>query len=189
MLDALWQEGSKMKKDGQSKPTVGGTLVFRIPYGGRARFDWHLDRFEHDVLVECASPWKGLKTDVHQIGMGPKFTPEKARQLAEVLARRIIENLEYVLRNRLKDDIELSSYYDNRQLPLYRKWAWEEEKRRMVEVAIVAEAYKDDDDDDDSPDNVLGADHIALAEAELAENNQVVLIEEIDFENTEGGAK
>ena len=94
-----------------------------------------------------------------------------------------------MLRNRLKDDIELSSYYDNRQLPLYRKWAWEEEKRRMVEVAIVAEAYKDDDDDDDSPDNVLGADHIALAEAELAENNQVVLIEEIDFENTEGGAK
>ena len=126
---------------------------------------------------------------MHQIGMGPKFASEEARQLAEVLARRIIENLEYVLRNRLKDGIELSSYYDNRQLPLYRKWAWEEEKRRMVEGALVAEAYKDDDDDDDSPDNVLSEDHIALAEAELSEGNQVVLIEEIGLEDAEGGAK
>ena len=178
-----------MKRDGQRKPEVGGTLVFRIPYCGRAKFDWHLDRFEHDVLVECTSPWKGLKTDVHRIGMGPKFTPDEARQLAEVLARRIIENLDYVVRNRLKDDIEFVSHYDNQQLPLYRKWAWEEEKRRMVEVSLVAEAYKDDDDDDDSPDNVLGEEHIALAEAELAENNRVELVEEIGFENAEGGAK
>ena len=175
-----------MKRDGQREPKFGGTLVFRIPYGGRARFDWHLDRFEHDVLVECTSPWKGLKTDVHQIGMGPKFTPDEARQLAEVLARRIIGNLEYVVQNRLKDDIALTSYYDNRQLPLYREWALEEEKRRMVEVALVAEAYKDDDDDDDLPDNALGAEHIALAEAELAENGKVELIEERRFENEEG---
>ena len=81
-----------------------------------------------------------LKSDVHQIGMGPKFTPDEARRLAEVLARRIIGNLDYVVRNRLKDDIEFVSFYDNRQLPLYRKWAWEETKRRMVEVGILAEA-------------------------------------------------
>ena len=79
-----------MKRDGQHKPMIGGTLVFRIPYGGRARFDWRLDHFEHDVLVECTSPWKGLKSDVHQIGMGPRFTPDEARRLAEALARRII---------------------------------------------------------------------------------------------------
>lgn len=172
-----------MKRDGQRKPKFGGTLVFRIPYGGRARFDWHLDRFGHDVLVECTSPWKGLKSDVHQIGMGPKFTPDEARQLAEVLARRIIGNLDYVVRNRLKEDIKFPSYYDNRQLPLYREWAWEEEKRRMVKVALIAEAYKDDDD---LPDNALGEDHIALAEAELAENGKVELIEEMGFENEEG---
>ena len=178
-----------MKRDGQRKPMVGGTLVFRIPYGGRARFDWHLDRFGHDVLVECTSPWKGLKADEHQIGMGPRFAPDEARKLAEALARRIIGNLDYLVRNRLKDDIAFASYYDNRQLPLYREWAWEEEKRRMVEVALVAEAYKDDDDDDDSPDNVLGAEHIALAEAEFAENDKIELIEEKCFENAEGGAK
>ena len=171
-----------MKRNGRRKPRVGGTLVFRIPYGGRARFDWHLDRFEHDVLVECTSPWKGLKSDVHQIGMGPKFTPDEARRLAEVLARRIIGNLDYVVRNRLKDDIEFVSFYDNRQLPLYRKWAWEESKRRMVEAALVAEAYKDDDDDDDSPDHALGAEHIALAEAELAKNNKVELVAETSIE-------
>ena len=175
-----------MKRDGQLKPRVGGTLVFRIPYGGRARFDWHLDRFEHDVQVECTSPWKGLKSDVHQIGMGPRFTPDEARKLAEAMARRIIGNLDYVVRNRQKDDIEFVSYYDNRQLPLYRKWAWEEEKRRMVEVALVAEAHKDDDDDDDLPDNALGAEHIALAEAEFAGDDQVVLIDETSFENKEG---
>ena len=175
-----------MKRDGQLKPRVGGTLVFQIPYGGRARFDWHLDRFEHDVLVECTSPWKGLRSDVHQIGMGPKFTPDEARRLAEVLARRIIGNLEYVVRNRLKDDIEFVSYYDNRQLPLYRKWAWEEEKRRMVELSLVAEAYKDDDENDDLPDNALGAEHIALAETEFAGDDQVVLIDETSFENKEG---
>ena len=175
-----------MKSDGRCKPMVGGTLVFRIPYGGRARFDWHLDRFGHDVLVECTSPWKGLKSDVHQIGMGPRFAPDEARRHAEALARRIIGNLDYVVRNRLKDDIEFVSFYDNRQLPLYREWAWEDEKRRMVKVALVAEAYKDDDDDDDSPDNVLGADHIALAEAELAENGRVELVEELSFENEEG---
>ena len=56
----------------------------------------------------------------------------------------------------------------------------------MVEVALVAEAYKDDDDDDDLPDNALGAEHIALAEAELAENGKVELIEEMNFENEEG---
>ena len=173
-----------MKRDGQREPRIGGTLVFRVPYGSRARFDWHLDRFGHDVLVECTSPWKGLKADVHQIGMGPRFAPDEARRQAEVLARRIIGNLDYVVRNRLKDDIKLPSYYDNRQLPLYRKWAWEEEKRRMVEVALVAEAY--DDDDDDSPDNALGEDYIALAEAELAENGKVELIEEMNFENEEG---
>ena len=175
-----------MEREGQRKPTAGGTLVFRIPYGGRARFDWSLDRFGHDVLVECTSPWKGLKADVHQIGMGPRFTPDEARKQAEVLARRIIGNLEYVVQNRLKDDIALPSYYDNRQLPLYREWALKEEKRRMVEVALVAEAYKDDDDDDDLPDNALGAEHIALAEAELAENGKVELIEERRFENEEG---
>ena len=174
-----------MKRNGRRKPRVGGTLVFRIPYGGRAKFDWHLDRFEHDVLVECTSPWKGLKSDVHQIGMGPRFTPDEARRLAEVLARRIIGNLDYVVRNRLKDDIEFVSYYDNRQLPLYRKWAWEEAKRRMVETALVAEAYKDDDDDDDSPDHALGAEHIALAEAELAKNNKVELVAETSIENKE----
>ena len=175
-----------MKRDGQREPRIGGTLVFRIPYGGRARFDWHLDRFGHDVLVECTSPWKGLKSDVHQIGMGPRFAPDEARRLAEVLARRIIGNLDYVVRNRLKDDIKFPSCYDSRQLPLYREWAWEEEKRRMVEVALVAEAYKDDDDDDDLPDNALGAEHIALAEAELVENGKVELIEEMNFENEEG---
>ena len=174
-----------MKRDGQHKPMIGGTLVFRIPYGGRARFDWRLDHFEHDVLVECTSPWKGLKSDVHQIGMGPRFTPDEARKLAEALARRIIGNLDYVVRNRLKDDNGFVSYYDNRQLPLYRKWAWEESKRRMVETALVAEAYKDDDDDDDSPDNALGAEHIALAEAELTEDDKVVLIGETSFENEE----
>ena len=42
--------------------------------------------------------------------------------------QRIIGNLDYVVRNRLKDDIEFVSYYDNRQLPLYRKWACEETK-------------------------------------------------------------
>ena len=42
-----------MEREGQRKPTAGGTLVFRIPYGARARFDWHLDRHGHDVLVEC----------------------------------------------------------------------------------------------------------------------------------------
>ena len=178
-----------MEKDGRCKPRIGGTLVFRVPYGSRARFDWHLDRFGHDVLVECTSPWKGLKADVHQIGMGPRFAPDEARRQAEVLARRIIGNLDYVVRNRLKDDIKLPSYYDNRQLPLYREWAWEEEKRRMVKVALVAEAYKDDDDDDDSPDNVQGDDHIALAEAEFAENDKIELIEEKRFENAEGGAK
>ena len=175
-----------MKRDGQHKPMIGGTLVFRIPYGGRARFDWRLDHFEHDVLVECTSPWKGLKSDVHQIGMGPRFTPDEARKLAEAMARRIIGNLDYAVRNRLKDDIEFVSYYDNRQLPLYREWAWEETKRRMVEVALVAEAYKDDDDDDDLPDNALGEEHIARAEAELAENGKVELIEEMNFENEEG---
>ena len=175
-----------MKRDGQHKPMIGGTLVFRIPYCGRARFDWRLDRFEHDVLVECTSPWKGLKADAHQIGMGPKFTPGEARRLAEALARRIVGNLDYVVRNRLKDDIRFISYYDNRQLSLYRKWAWEEEKRRMVEVGLVAEAYKDDDDNDDSPDNVLGAEHIALAESEFAETGKVELIEEMSFENEEG---
>ena len=107
-----------MKRDSQHKPTGGGTLVFRIPYGGRARFAWHLDRLEHDVLAECTSPWKGLKADAHQIGMGPRFTPDEARQLAEVLARRIIGNLDCLVRNRLKDDIAFASYYDNRQLPL-----------------------------------------------------------------------
>ena len=59
----------------------------------------------------------------------------------------------------------------------------------MVEVALVAEAYKDDDDDDDSPDNVLGAEHIALAEAEFAENDKIELIEEKRFKSAEGGAK
>ena len=172
-----------MKSDGQRKPTVGGTLVFRIPYGGRARFDWHLDRFEHDVLVECTSPWKGLRSDVHQIGMGPRFTPDEARRLAEVLARRIIGNLDYVVRNRLKDDIEFVSYYDNRQLPLYRKWAWEEEKRRMVEVSLLAEAYNDDDDD--SSDTAWSEEHVALAEAELAKNNKVELVAETSIENKE----
>ena len=178
-----------MKRDSQHKPTVGGTLVFRIPYGGRARFAWHLDRLEHDVLVECTSPWKGLKADTHQIGMGPRFTPDEARQLAEVLARRIIGNLDCLVRNRLKDDIAFASYYDNRQLPLYREWAWEETKRRMVEVALVAEAYKDDDDDDDSPDDTWNEDHLALAEAELAENDKIELIGETRLENAEGGAK
>ena len=174
-----------MKRNGRRKPRVGGTLVFRIPYCGRARFDWRLDHFEHDVLVECTSPWKGLKSDVHQIGMGPRFSPDEARRLAEALARRIIGNLDYVVRNRLKGDIEFVSYYDNRQLPLSRKWAWEETKRRMVEVVLVAEAYKDDDDDDDSPDHALGAEHIALAEAELTEDDKVVLIGETSFENEE----
>ena len=177
-----------MKRDSQHKPTVGGTLVFRIPYGGRARFAWHLDRLEHDVLVECTSPWKGLKADTHQIGMGPRFTPDEARQLAEVLARRIIGNLDCLVRNRLKDDIAFASYYDNRQLPLYREWAWEEMKRRMVEVALVAEAYKDNDDDD-SPDDAWSENHLAPAEAELAENDKVELIGETHFENAEGGAK
>ena len=80
-----------MKRDGQHKPMIGGTLVFRIPFGGRARFDWRLDHFEHDALVECTSPWKGLKSDVHQIGMGPRFTPDEARKLAEydALAKRL----------------------------------------------------------------------------------------------------
>ena len=55
----------------------------------------------------------------------------------------------------------------------------------MVEVALVAEAHKDDDDDDDSPENVLGEEHIALAEAEL-ENGKVEMIEELCFENEEG---
>ena len=59
----------------------------------------------------------------------------------------------------------------------------------MDEIALVVEAYKDDDDDDDSPDNVLGAGHIAHAEVEFAEDNQVVLIEEISFEDANGGAK
>ena len=172
-----------MKRNGQLKPRVGGTLVFRIPYGGRARFDWHLDRFEHDVQVECTSPWKGLKSDVHQIGMGPKFTPDEARRLAEVLARRIIGNLDYVVRNRLKDDIEFVSFYDNRQLPLYRKWAWEETKRRMVEVSLLAEAYNDDDDD--SSDTAWREEHVALAEAELAKNNKVELVAETSIENKE----
>ena len=169
-----------MKRNGRRKPRVGGTLVFRIPYGGRAKFDWHLDRFEHDVLVECTSPWKGLKSDVHQIGMGPKFTPDEARRLAEVLARRIIGNLDYVVRNRLKDDIEFVSFYDNRQLPLYRKWAWEETKRRMVEVGLLAEAYNDDDDD--SSDTAWSEEHVALAEAELAKNNKVELVAETSIE-------
>jgi len=134
--------------------TVGGTLTFSIPYGGQALFDWRLDSAGHDVIVECVKPWKGLHTDVHRIGMGPKFTSAEARRLAEVLARRIIGNLDYVIRNRNKEDIAFVSFYDDQQLPLYRKWAWEEEKRRFVEVGLLAEAFKDDDDDDDSPDGV-----------------------------------
>ena len=148
---------------------IGGTLLFRIPYGGRAKFDWWLDRFEHDVIVECTSPWKGLHTDVHQIGMGPRFSREEARRLAEVLARRIIGNLDYVVQHRL-EDVEFVSYYDNQQLPLYRKWAWEEAKRRMIEVGLLAEAFRDDDgyDEDESPDdNAMPAEYEERADEDL----------------------
>jgi len=155
------------KSDKKRHVSVGGTLTFSIPYGGQASFDWWLDTFGHDVLVECIKPWKGLHTDVHRIGMGPKFTSAEARRLAEVLARRIIGNLDYVIRNRDKEDIAFVSVYDNEQLPLYRKWALEEEKRRFIEVGLLAEAFKDDDDDDDSPDGVATAEHEERAEEEL----------------------
>jgi len=156
---------------------VGGTLTFRIPYGGRAAFDWWLDHSGHDVLVECSKPWKGLHTGMHQSGMGPKFTSAEARRLAEALARRIIGNLDYVVQNRDKADIEFVSFYDKQQLPLYRKWAWEEEKRRFLEVGLLAEAFKDDDDDDESPDHTVSAKHEQRAEQEL-NSEPVELIEE-----------
>jgi len=159
------------------KVSVGGTLTFRIPYGGRAKFDWWLDEFGHDVLVECMSPWKGLSSDLHRIGMGPKFSQAEARRLAEVLARRIIDNLDYAVRNRSKDDIVFASWYDTRQLPLYRKWAWEEAKRRFVEVGLLAGAFKDDDENDDSPENVVSAEHEDRAEDEL-KRTRIEVIEE-----------
>jgi len=155
---------------------TGGTLTFRIPYDGRVTFDWRLDSSGHDVIVECIKPWKGLHTDVHRIGMGPKFTSDEARRQAEELARRIIGNLDYVVRNRDKDSLGFVSVYDNKQLPLYRKWAWEEEKRRFVEVGLLAEAFKDDDDDD-SPEGVVSAEYEERAEEEL-KSETVELIEE-----------
>ena len=174
------------------KATAWGNFTFRTPYGGRATFDWWLDRFGHDVIVECTGPWKGLRDDWHRIGMGPSFSPDEARQLAEKIARRIIGNLDSAVENVSKDDaaFDIWSYYDKKQLPLYRKWAWEEAKRRMVEIALAAEAYKDEDDDDETPDNTLSEDHIAHAEAEFAESNTVELIAESEvFTNKERGAK
>jgi len=129
--------------------SIGGTLTFQVPYGGRAKFDWWLDGFGHDVLVECTTPWKGLSSDVHRIGMAPRISPAEARELAEMLSRRIIDNLEYVIKNRNNDNLALASYYDTKQMPLYRKWAWEEAKRRFVEVGMLAEAFRDDDEGDE----------------------------------------
>jgi len=157
---------------------VGGTLKFRLPYCGDASFDWWLDASGRDVIVACVSPWKGLRTDRHQIGMGPKFSPQEARQIGEALARRIIANVDYVVCNRNKGDLAFDSYYDTQQLPLYRKWAWEEAKRRFLEVGLLAETFKDDDADDDSPENVLLEDHLDRAEDELKQTRVEVIAEQ-----------
>lgn len=156
---------------------IGGSLVFWTQYGGRAEFGWQLDCSGDKVAVKCTT-WEGLYAEQHRPNERPRFTPNAARQIAEKLARQIIENLDLVVRNRQRDDISLASIDQGAQLPLYRQWAWEEAKRRMMAVDLLAQSYKDDDEDDESPENVLSEKHIALAEAEYAENNEVELIEE-----------